>query len=193
MDMEEKYIGLKEISPESNQILYMSEISFNNINLELESTFSQSDFDNALSRFLLIKTENGLIFMKRVIYLTKKHSSFDMVITKSNGDVRQYNFNPHKGYMHCNLELVKIKNNYNENFIPIEQKKPNLIKPILTDTDEEIDINEETVVNKSLEAVEYRKVKKYGIVKEATNNLKKNYLNIREDIRQQEIINGWQD
>ena len=133
MDMENSYIGLKDLSVHiglnintpSKQIRYMSEIMFNKINLELEASFTQSEFDNALSRFLLLKhpETSSRIFMKRGIYLDGSLQVLTMVIKNSEGSVNQYSFNKHKGYMHCKLELVKIKNYYNEEFIPVEQKK----------------------------------------------------------------------
>ena len=130
--MENTYIGLKDLSVHiglnintpSKQICYMSEIMFNNINLKLEAAFTQSEFDNALSRFLLGNTT----CMKRGIYLVNSPGPLTIVITNHEGSVQQYSFNKHKGYMHCKLELVKIKNYYNEEFIPVEQKKIILTK-----------------------------------------------------------------
>jgi hypothetical protein len=146
MDMEEMYIGLKEISPESNQICYMSEIRFNKINLELESAFTQSEFDNVLSRFLLIKTEHGSVVMKRGIFLIKNRSSFAITIEIPGNCLQQYVFNPHKGYIHCKLELVKIKNYYNDEFISVQQKKieepKEPEKPVLTKIEELDEISE---------------------------------------------------
>ena len=136
MDMEEMYIGLKEISPESNQICYMSEIMFNQINLELESAFTQSEFDNALSRFKTTGTNGRRVVMKRGIYLNNLQNLLVMVITNSEGGIYQYTFSPHKGYIHCKLELVKIKKYYNDEFISIEQKKEEPEKPVLTKFEE---------------------------------------------------------
>ena len=134
--MEETYIGLK--NKDDNQICYMSEIMFNQINLKLEASFTQSEFDNALSRFLLLKhpESSSRIFMKRGIYLDGSLQVLTMLITNSEGSVQRYSFNKHNGYMHCKLELVKIKNYYNEEFIPVEQKKIILTK---LEVDNEID------------------------------------------------------
>ena len=121
--MEETYIGLK--NKDNNQICYMSEIMFNKINLELEASFTQSEFDNALSRLLLLKhpETSSTVFMKRGIYLSGSLQVLNMVITNSEG-LRQYIFNKHKGYMHCKLELVKIKNYYNEEFVSKKSEEP---------------------------------------------------------------------
>ena len=134
MDMENSYIGLKDLSVHiglnintpSKQIRYMSEIMFNKINLELEASFTQSEFDNALLRF---PETSSQIVMKRGIYLCRSPGPLTIVIKNSEGGPdKQYSFNKHKGYMHCKLELVKIKNYYNEEFIPVEQKKIILTK-----------------------------------------------------------------
>ena len=131
-DMEETYIGLKD----NNKICYMSEIMFNKINLKLESAFTQSEFDNALSRFKTTGTNGRRVVMKRGIYLNNLQNLLVMVITNSEGGIYQYTFSPHKGYIHCKLELVKIKKYYNDEFISIEQKKEEPEKPVLTKFEE---------------------------------------------------------
>ena len=145
--MEETYIGLK--NKDNNQICYMSEIMFNKINLELEASFTQSEFDNALSRLLLLKhpETSSTVFMKRGIYLSGSLQVLNMVITNSEG-LRQYIFNKHKGYMHCKLELVKIKNYYNEEFVSKKSEEP---KEQITKVDVD---NEEFVSKKSEEPKE---------------------------------------
>jgi hypothetical protein len=130
-DLDKRLIGLKDLSvhrglnvnTESNTMLYMSETFFNRINNELEQ-ISQTDIDN-----LLLSTKKEFM-IKRGILVHKREGHFTITMYgKENGLVSGiYEFGKHQGYKFCTLDLVRIKNNDSEGFIPVPSVPiPNLI------------------------------------------------------------------
>ena len=124
-DLDEKLIGLKDLSvhtnhcnftTESTSMIYMSETMFNRINNELEQ-ISQTDIDYCLS------SSKKRIMIKRGIILDKENGLTITFYGKENGLVSAiYNFGAHRGYRFCILELVRIKSNDQEGFKPIEDR-----------------------------------------------------------------------
>ena len=122
INMDTTLFGIKEISTECHEIKYISETTFNRINNELKD-LSYSDIDNALS------SNKEKIIIKRGIFVTKSNCNLIITISDNTGVISQNTFGKYKnsmGYLFCKLELVKIKNNDTEGFIPfneIELKK----------------------------------------------------------------------
>ena len=116
-DLDKRLIGLKESSdanPNSSTMLYMSETEFNFLNNGLEQ-ISQTDIDNCLA------STKQVIMIKRGIIFKKENNEFTITIQKliNEGTVTsQYTFRKHQGFKFCNLDLVRIKNNESEGFIP---------------------------------------------------------------------------
>ena len=133
-DMDEKLIGFIKLDvhinsynvrTESKRIHYMSEYKFNTINNKLEKHISQSGFDNVLSStnktHVLIK--RGVRFDKTRVCERGQLREFNILIEKGSA-VEQFNFlKCDVGFKFCTLELVGIRNNSNEGFIPVEEKQ----------------------------------------------------------------------
>jgi hypothetical protein len=133
--MDTTLFGIKETSTECHEIKYISETTFNRINNEL-SDLSYSDIDNALS-----STKEKFI-IKRGIFVTKSNCNLIITISDNTGVISQNTFGKYKnsmGYLFCKLELVKIKNNDNEGFIPVELKKEVNKTDILMDKIKELE------------------------------------------------------
>ena len=117
-DMDKTLIGIKEVSTECHQIKYISETTFNRINNDLND-ISYSDIDNALS------SNKEKFIIKRGILLSKDKTYNKIFFTiYDNGTCISHTFTKcknHNGYIFCKLELVKIKNNDNEEFIPVNE------------------------------------------------------------------------
>ena len=201
-DLDEKLIGLKDLSvhtnhcnltTESTSMIYMSEKKFNRINNEL-SMISQSDIDYCLS------SSKKRIMIKRGIILDKNNGLHIIIYGTEGLPKASYTFSAHRGYRFCNLELVRIKSNDQEGFKSVEeeivpdiQAQESVLRKLVQTSLDDLDDYEEPIKNNPLLAAERRgQIKRGGTVANAVDSFKKNFYELKDDARQAQMVRDWQ-